>query len=89
MFFYFNFQKQKILFRKNWPNEPESVQGKASSLITIAAMLGQTFSSIVAGPLLASTQDVNTLMLTSVCAGVLVALVTLLTPMPVSGSGGH
>ena len=50
-------------------------------MINIAAGLGQTVSSIIAGPLLDFTGDVNSLMLISCVAAVLVSLVTLITPM--------
>ena len=77
-------QKRNMLFRKDWPNKPEVVEGKACSLINIAAGLGQTVSSIIAGPLLDFTGDVNSLMLISCVAAVLVSLVTLITPMGAS-----
>ena len=73
-----------MLFRKDWANKPDIVEGKACSLINIAAGLGQTVSSIIAGPLLDLTGDVNSLMLISCVAAVLVALVTLITPMAAS-----
>lgn len=75
-----------MLFRKSWPNQPDIVEGKACSLINIAAGLGQTVSSVVAGPLLDITGDVNSLMLISCVAGALVSLVTVFTPMPASES---
>lgn len=73
-----------MIFRKDWPNRPKIVEGKACSLINIAAGLGQTVSSIIAGPLLDFTGDVNYVMLISCVAAVLVAVVTVITPMPAS-----
>ena len=71
-----------MLFRKPWPDQPESVEGKATSVIQIAMMLGQSCAGLLVGPIVETAGDKNVLILVPNIAVVLAIIVILLNQMP-------
>ena len=52
-----------MLFRTQWPNKPDVVEGKAAAVISTAFTLGTIVMALVVGAVTAATNDANVLML--------------------------
>ena len=82
------FQKWNMLFRKDWPDQPEVVEGKAISVINIAMFMGQAGAALLVGPVVDAVGDKNVLMLIPAASVAATVLVIACNNMPtVEGDG--
>ena len=75
-------QNFDMLFRKQWPNENDVVEGKAAAVIGTGVTLGNIVMTAVVGLVTRASTDTSVLMLIPCSFSALTSLLVLCTNMP-------
>ena len=79
---FFNIQEKGMLFRKEWSDQPTTMEGKACSVLNMASFTGDILAFIISGPVISLFGTSNAIMMVTCLAGAVAILCSSFIKIP-------